>query len=150
MKEVQAGAVKLGNNVMEHIAGAKETFTQFIEEPRRRAEADSLSKEQPYLGHWDHQHTPPGNAAYGQVAEQWPQPVSQPRPVMPPMRKISREDEQALLRWELERQRLEDERLAKLQDHEVGGEESDMASFLPASHISFPSQTTGEGPLEER
>ncbi|PIO56698.1 hypothetical protein TELCIR_21901 [Teladorsagia circumcincta] len=61
-------------------------------------------------------------------------------------------DEQALLQWELERQKLEAERLAKLQDHEVGGDDSELTSagFLPASHISYASQSTGNGGLNER
>ncbi|ETN82540.1 hypothetical protein NECAME_17684, partial [Necator americanus] len=56
-------------------------------------------------------------------------------------------DEEALRQWELERERLEAERLAKLQDHEVGGEESELTStgMLPASHISFASGSTPEG-----
>ncbi|KAK5966268.1 hypothetical protein GCK32_002293 [Trichostrongylus colubriformis] len=115
---MKANAIELGKKVEYAAGAAKETFTQFIEEPRRRTEAEPSPEGSPHPGRWDHQHVPQESGGFGQLSEQWTQP-SQPRATLPPVRKISREDEQALFQWELERQKLEAERLAKLQDHEV-------------------------------
>ncbi|VDO30137.1 unnamed protein product [Haemonchus placei] len=146
---MKTDAVKLAENVKDRVSDTvKETFNQFIDEPRRRAEAESMVKEAPQFAQWDQQ-VPSGGGPFGQMSESWHQ-SARPRVTLPQHRKISREDEQALLQWELERQRLEAERLAKLQDHEVGGDESELTGFLPASHISFNSQSTGDGVLNGR
>ena len=51
----------------------------------------------------------------------------------------------ALQEWEWELAKLEADRLAKLQDKEVGGEESEFSSSLahlmPATHISYHTTT---------
>ncbi|WKX95729.1 hypothetical protein Q1695_012298 [Nippostrongylus brasiliensis] len=141
--------------------GLQQSFTKFIEEPRRRAE--EFSKMPPYgdekpvtygvapfAEQQQQQQMLQGQFGFGQgrqEPEQWPQ----QRMPTAPTRKISREDQQALRQWELERERLESERLAKLQDLEAGGEESELTSsgLLPASHISFPSQATPERDLAD-
>ncbi|EYC16790.1 hypothetical protein Y032_0032g2494 [Ancylostoma ceylanicum] len=153
-----------------HVDGGQpqETFAQFIEEPRRRAEdAERRLQEQAHAGAAYLSEQAQNAAAYAQDAaqrfnEKLPpldqrgyQPAgvinqfNQQKMPSPPLRKISREDEEALRLWELERERLEAERLAKLQDREVGGEESELTStgMLPASHISYPSRSTQEGEL---
>ncbi|KAK6738158.1 hypothetical protein RB195_020333 [Necator americanus] len=142
--------------------GQQETFAQFIEEPRRKAEeAARLAYDQVQAGasylsaQAEHakdeaqriiEQVPSFDQKTYQQAAAPPQWNQQKMP-SPPIRKISREDEEALRQWELERERLEAERLAKLQDHEVGGEESELTStgMLPASHISFASGSTPEG-----
>ncbi|VDO91464.1 unnamed protein product [Heligmosomoides polygyrus] len=135
----------------------KETFAQYIEEPRRRAEeaqrrASPVPEEQ-FVDvpskQWGYQPGTSSGVAAGQVPpDQW----SQPRTTAQLSKRISREDEEALRQWEMERERLEAERLAKLQDHEVGGDDSELTSsgLLPASHISFQSQATPEGELDKR
>ncbi|RCN49352.1 hypothetical protein ANCCAN_04603 [Ancylostoma caninum] len=153
-----------------HVDGGQpqETFAQYIEEPRRRAEeAERRLQEQAHAGAAFLSEQAQNAAAYAQDAAQrfndqlppldqrgYPpagmmNQFNQQKMPSPPLRKISREDEEALRLWELERERLEAERLAKLQDREVGGEESELTStgMLPASHISYPSRSTQEGEL---
>ncbi|CAJ0605367.1 unnamed protein product [Cylicocyclus nassatus] len=137
-----------------HGHDSRQTFAQYTEEPRRRAEeAERLLKTKA-----EPTYTPePLRAGQGFFTDSQPQeqfrnqsseaPSQFSQPKEPPTRKISKEDQEALRLWELERERLEEERLAKLQDHEAGGEESELTStgMLPASHISYDAGSMQEG-----
>uniref|UniRef100_A0A158P5V3 Uncharacterized protein n=1 Tax=Angiostrongylus cantonensis TaxID=6313 RepID=A0A158P5V3_ANGCA len=141
VKDGISGAVKVVTT--SHLP---ETFAQFIEEPRRRAEEafgigvnheESSRQQQMLVGASPRPFDQPEQP-------QW----HSPQVSSAAKYKISREDEQALRHWELERQKLEAERLAKLQDREVGGDESEQTSgMLPASHISFLSRSTQDSEL---
>ncbi|VDL81568.1 unnamed protein product [Nippostrongylus brasiliensis] len=144
VEQVAAGQVKnqlFGKDELD-TGSLQQSFTKFIEEPRRRAE--EFSKMPPY---GDEKPVTYGVAPFAEQQQQQQQMLQgqfgfgQGRP----------EDQQALRQWELERERLESERLAKLQDLEAGGEESELTSsgLLPASHISFPSQATPERDLAD-
>ncbi|PAV65465.1 hypothetical protein WR25_26925 [Diploscapter pachys] len=70
-------------------------------------------------------------------------------------KRLSSDDEKALLVWELERQQLEADRLRKLQDREVGGDDASdltgtssrvLEQLLPGSHISYHSTSPEEDP----
>ncbi|KAJ1358063.1 hypothetical protein KIN20_016370 [Parelaphostrongylus tenuis] len=153
LKEANDYMKDLTQHVKDGISGAvkavttshlPETFTQFIEEPRRKAE-EALRKDVNREESSRLQQIPVG-AGSGSFDQ--PQQRPQTQVTSATKYKISKEDEQALRQWELEREMMEAERLAKLQDHEVGGDESDRTSgMLPASHISFLSGLTQEDDL---
>ncbi|CAI4221473.1 unnamed protein product [Auanema sp. JU1783] len=93
--------------------------------------------------------------------EQQAQQDRQPQQFSPqskPEKKLSSEQQQAIYEWEMERERLENERIANLnQDRVVGGEESEFDNseqaidrLLPASHISYHSRSPDEDLLREK
>ncbi|KJH52001.1 hypothetical protein DICVIV_01812 [Dictyocaulus viviparus] len=143
--ETAEDLLREADDYMKDIRPLPQNFAQFVEKPCQRAH-EALQEGSPFAERfvdddrelaWKQQQIAVGLGTFGQPHG---------KVITESRRKISKEDEQALRQWELEREMLEAERLAKLQDHEAGGDESDRTSgLLPASHISMPSRSTQDG-----